>query len=118
MHHMCIETSSDQVSSPSDLGDGAQAIRDVLELQASAWRQVAWQLARDLRGDVAHGGQHADAAVLDLSLATALEVLHAAISGEAERIEKSDRILPTRAAWVVPTRWAGTSSTIVLFRSR
>ena len=88
------------------LGDGAEAVGDVRELQARARGQVARQLAGDLRGDVAHGRKHADAAVLDLGLAAALEVLHAAVSGETKRIEESDWILHTTLVLEGP-QWRG-----------
>ena len=42
-----------------------------------------------LRGNVAHGGQHGNSAMLKLSLATSLEVLNTAISGKACWIPKS-----------------------------
>ena len=42
-----------------------------------------------LRGNVSHGGQHGNSAMLKLSLATSLEVLNTAISGKACWIPKS-----------------------------
>ena len=42
-----------------------------------------------LRGNVSHGGQHGNSAMLQLSLATSLEVLNTAISGKACWIPKS-----------------------------
>eukprot|EP00975_Prorocentrum_lima_P027065 5692030-Prorocentrum_lima.AAC.1 len=50
----------------------------------------------DLWGDVAHGGNHADAAMLDLGLAPALEVLHTAIRCETRRVEETHRILDSK----------------------
>ena len=44
---------------------------------------------KSLRGNVAHGGQHGNSAMLKLSLATSLEVLNTAISGKACWIPKS-----------------------------
>ena len=44
----------------------------------------------DLRRDVTHGGKHGDAAVLDLGLAAAREVLGVAIRGEAGRVEEAN----------------------------
>ena len=46
-----------------------------------------------LRRNVTHGGKHGDAAVLDLGLAAAREVLGVAIRGEASRVEEANRRL-------------------------
>ena len=50
---------------------------------------------KSLRSDVSHCRKHGDASVLQFGLAAALEVLHAAIGGEACGIPKSDWVLHT-----------------------
>merc|ERR1712125_129674 len=72
------------------LGDGTETVRDVGELESSRWGQVAWELASDLRGDVAHGGQHRDPAMLQFGLTTARKVLHAAIGSESSGVPKAN----------------------------
>eukprot|EP00969_Alexandrium_andersonii_P073531 3243443-Alexandrium_andersonii.AAC.1 len=48
-----------------------------------------------VRGDVAHGREHRDSAVLQLSLPPALKVLHGAVGGEASRVPETDGRLDT-----------------------
>mmetsp|Transcript_81182 Transcript_81182/g.205187 ORF Transcript_81182/g.205187 Transcript_81182/m.205187 type:complete len:289 (-) Transcript_81182:343-1209(-) len=78
------------------LGDGSQAVRDVLKLQICSWGEIARKLTRDLRRDVAHGRQHGDPAMLQLGLTPALEVLNAAIGGVADGIPEAQRRLHTQ----------------------
>ena len=53
-------------------------------------------VSKRLRRDVSHCGEHRDTSVLQLRLAAALEVLHAAVGGESGWIKESDRILHTK----------------------
>jgi len=73
------------------LGDGGKAVRDVLEPEVAVWGQVARELARQLRGDVTHRGQHGDATMLYLRGSPPDEVVHVAIVGVASWIPESDR---------------------------
>ena len=50
---------------------------------------------KSLWSDVSHCRKHGDASVLQFGLAAALEVLHAAIGGEACRVPESDGVLHT-----------------------
>ena len=58
---------------------------------------------KSLRSDVSHCRKHGDASVLQFGLATALEVLHAAIGGEA--------------CWIPETHWV-LHSELVLERAQ
>ena len=62
-----------------DRGDGAEAARGVLGREPHRRRLVLQQLANDLLGDVAESRRRAHAAMLELCLAPAGEVLRAAI---------------------------------------
>merc|ERR1719436_2290407 len=86
------------------LRDRRQAVRDVLELQASGGAQVPRDLASDLRSDVAHGCQHADAAMFQFNGAPSLESGEVAIRAEAERVPKANRILNAKLALEGPQR--------------
>jgi len=78
------------------LGDSGESVWHVSELQSLGRRQVTWELASDLRRDVTHGRKHGDAAVLQLSLTSAGEVLNAAIGSEASRIPEANWSLHTK----------------------
>jgi len=77
-------------------GDGRQAVGNVGKLHFLREREVAWPVACNLWRDVAHCGQHANAAVLDLHRSPALEGVGVAVLGQAERIEESNRRLRSK----------------------
>merc|ERR1719188_1350813 len=89
------------------LGDGSQAVGNVRELQASRVRQVARELTRDLGCDVAHGGKHGDAPVLQLDGAATLERSDVPVRGKAQRIPKAHWLLDAKLVLEGPQRRVG-----------
>merc|ERR1719203_2790724 len=80
------------------LGDGAQAVRDIRELEACGRGQVAGELPGELWGYVTHGREHGHAAVLELRLAATGEVLRAAVRGEPGGVPEANRVLHAQLA--------------------
>ena len=58
-------------------------------------RRTIYMSSESLWRDVSHCREHGDAAVLDFSLATTLEVLHASVGRKTGGVPKSNRILDT-----------------------
>jgi len=73
------------------LGKSCQTVGHIRKLQAHGGRQVARELACDLRRQVAHAGKHADAPVLQLDRAAALESGRITIRSEANRVPEANR---------------------------
>jgi len=67
------------------------AIGGVGELQAKGRRQVAREF-EILRDDIAEGGQHADAAVLQLRSAAALEGVDITVRRQTKRVQEPHRL--------------------------
>merc|ERR1719323_1880343 len=80
-------------ASSRHLGDRRKAVGDISKLELRGVGQVARELACELRCDVAHGGQHGDAAMLDLRGAAALEGLLVSVLGVAKGVPEAERRL-------------------------
>merc|ERR1711956_94181 len=71
------------------LRDGSQAVWNVFECQPLGGAQGTREFANDLGRDVSHGGQHADAAMLDLRLPASGEILRITIRSKAGRVPET-----------------------------